>query len=146
MRYGTKACTVQCRCTKCGKDDHSTEHHDIYSDVQERRAARGAKAMAATSTQSDAPPKGKLKWRVCPKGFKQRDGLDYDADDIHAPVMDKTSDKRRDRRHLARLSSLQGRPEIQLQARFFGVALDNGELVAQGRWQNRHRTFTRIPP
>ena len=55
VRYGTKACTVQCHCTKCGKDDHSTEHHDIYSDVQERRAARGAKAMAATSTQSDAP-------------------------------------------------------------------------------------------
>ena len=46
---------MQCHCTKCGKDDHSTEHHDIYSDVQERRAARGAKAMAATSTQSDAP-------------------------------------------------------------------------------------------
>ena len=55
MRYGTAAFTVQCHCTKCGKDDHSTKHHDIYSDVQERRAARGAKAMAATSTQSDAP-------------------------------------------------------------------------------------------
>ena len=55
VRYGTKACTVTCHCTKCGKDDHSAEHHGIYSDVQERRAARGAKAMAATSTQSDAP-------------------------------------------------------------------------------------------
>ena len=38
VRYGTKACAVQCHCMKCGKDDHSTEHHDIgvYSDVQER--------------------------------------------------------------------------------------------------------------
>ena len=54
VRYGTKACAVQCHCTKCGKDDHSTEHHGIYSDAQERRAARGAKAMAATSTQSAA--------------------------------------------------------------------------------------------
>ena len=55
VRYGTTACTVQCHCAKCGKDDHSTEHHDIYSDVQDRRAARGAKAMSITSTQSDAP-------------------------------------------------------------------------------------------
>ena len=49
------ACTVQCHCAKCGEDDHSTEHQDIRSDVQERRAARGAKARATTSTQSDAP-------------------------------------------------------------------------------------------
>ena len=55
MRYGTTACTVQRHCAKCGKDDHSTEHHDIHSDVQDRRAARGAKAMSITSTQSDAP-------------------------------------------------------------------------------------------
>ena len=55
VRYGTAACTVQCHCMKCGKDDHSTEHHDIDSDVQERRAACGAKAMAVASTQSDAP-------------------------------------------------------------------------------------------
>ena len=55
VRYGTTACTVKCHCAKCGKDDHSTEHHGIYSDVQDRRAARGAKAMSITSTQSDAP-------------------------------------------------------------------------------------------
>ena len=39
---------------KCGKDDHSTEHHDIDSDVRERRAACGAKAMAVASTQFGA--------------------------------------------------------------------------------------------
>ena len=42
-------------------------------------------------TPTEKDPKGKLKWRACPKGFKQRDGLNYDADDIHAPVMDKTT-------------------------------------------------------
>ena len=42
-------------------------------------------------TPTEKDPKGKIKWRACPKGFKQRDGLNYDADDIHAPVMDKTT-------------------------------------------------------
>ena len=32
-------------------------------------------------TPTEEDPKGKLKWRVCPKGFKQRDGLNYDADE-----------------------------------------------------------------
>ena len=45
---------MQCHCAKCGNDDHSTEHHDIYSDVQDRRVARGAKAMSITSTQPNA--------------------------------------------------------------------------------------------
>ena len=42
-------------------------------------------------TPTEKDPKGKLKWRACPKGFKQRDGLNYDADDTHAPVIDKTT-------------------------------------------------------
>ena len=42
-------------------------------------------------TPTEEDPKGKIKWRACPKGFKQRDGHNYDADDIDAPVMDKTT-------------------------------------------------------
>ena len=44
-------------------------------------------------TRTEKDPKGKIKWRACPKGFKQRDGLnnDNDADDIYAPVMDMTT-------------------------------------------------------
>ena len=42
-------------------------------------------------TPTEKDPKGKIRWRACPKSFKQRDGLNYDADGIYAPVMDKTT-------------------------------------------------------
>ena len=42
------------------------------------------------------------------------------------------------------------RPEIQLQAHFFGVALGNGELVATTRqqksWSQHHHGTTKAPP
>ena len=47
--------------------------------------------VGKVKTPTEKDPKGKLKWRACPKGFKQRDGLNFDADDIYAPVMDKTT-------------------------------------------------------
>ena len=31
-------CNVPCRCTKCGKDDHSTAHHDLYEQIKNRRS------------------------------------------------------------------------------------------------------------
>ena len=42
-------------------------------------------------TPAEKDPTGKIKWRACPKGFKQRDGHNCDANDIYAPVMDKTT-------------------------------------------------------
>jgi len=38
-------------------------------------------------TPTEKDPKGKIKRRACPKGFKQRDGHNYDADDSYAPVI-----------------------------------------------------------
>ena len=33
-------CTVPCKCDICGKDDHSTAHHDLYEEVQKKRQER----------------------------------------------------------------------------------------------------------
>ena len=108
---------LECDFTKCDKTFHNFEA-DLPADrVDENRKAYKAEfdgmvdsgslsqpvslphghvpvpmiMVGKIKTPTEKDPKGKLKWRACPKGFKQRDGLNYDADDIHAPVMDKTT-------------------------------------------------------
>jgi len=108
---------LECDFTKCDKTFHNFEA-DLPADrVDENRKAYKAEfdgmvdsgslsqpvslphghvpvpmiMIGKIKTPTEKDPKGKLKWRACPKGFKQRDGLNYDADDIHAPVMDKTT-------------------------------------------------------
>ena len=107
---------LECDFTKCDKTFHNFEA-DLPADrVGENRKAYKAEfdgmvdsgslsqpaplahgrvpvpmiMVGKIKTPTEKDPKGKLKWRACPKSFKQRGGLNYDADDLHAPVMDKT--------------------------------------------------------
>ena len=41
------------------------------------------------STVAKVKSNGSIKWRFCPKGFKQIDGKNYDSDEVYAPVVNK---------------------------------------------------------